>query len=101
MTIRPIGHRALVRPIDPPQRESLIALPDGYEEPATTADVIAVGKARCEDCASPLIQALKPGMRVALNPKTIYNEITDKFTGDTLWMVNLDDVIGEVLPVGA
>ena len=99
MSIRPIGHRALLRPIAPPESDSPIVLLD--EPPTWTGEVVSVGKARCAECASPLIQALKPGMRVALRPHALYDEITDTLTGDTLWMVSLDDVIGEVLPVAA
>lgn len=91
--LRPIGDRVLLRPVPPaPAPDRVIATLE--PEPTVQGDVLAVGAGRCAECRSPLAAALAPGMRVALRPTALYQEIT--VDGETLWMVPIEDVIGEV-----
>lgn len=94
--IRPVGHRALIRPIDQPSDATII---DINPERTNVGVIVSVGRPRCTDCGAPIEQALTPGMRVALRPGCLYDEVTDTVRGLELWMVNVEDVIGEVLPL--
>jgi co-chaperonin GroES (HSP10) len=93
--IRPIGARVLVKPVD--QSASSIELTD--PDHPQVASVVAVGTPRCEDCRSRVETQISVGQRVLLKPTAIVNDIT--VDGDTLWMVALDDVLGEVEPLEA
>lgn len=94
--IRPIGPRVLVRPIPCGRDESnLIEALD--EPPITQGDVLAVGHPHCEDCGGQIRFHLRSQMRVLLRPSALVQEL--EFGGETLWMVLIDDVVGEVEPV--
>ncbi len=93
--IRPIGPRVLVRPVVVKASEIIELVREDYPQ---IADVIAVGAIRCASCGMPRIDpAITEGARIALRATTVFHEID--VDGETLWMVDLDDVIGEVEPL--
>lgn len=96
--IKPIGHRAVVRPIVEDDTERLIV--EANPDTPNIAEVVSVGRGRCGECRSPLELAVEPGMRVILRPFAPYQETTSD-SGEVCWLVSLDDVIGEVEPIEA
>lgn len=97
---RPVGDRVAVRPVDTPlPADRLVELVGHEDPPPVVGDVVSVGKGRCDECGNPLEQAIRPGMRVALRPTAVYQEVA--IGGETLWIVRMGDVIGEIEPVTA
>lgn len=94
--IRPIGPRVLVRPVVTPRDETRL-VQDLDEPPITQGDVLNVGHPYCEDCGGQIRFHLRAGMRVLLRPTAIAQELA--YDGETLWMVRIDDVIGELEPL--
>jgi co-chaperonin GroES (HSP10) len=93
--IRPIGARLLVRPVaTPPDPSQLVQTID--EPPIVQADVLRVGYPPCDACGTPIHPHLRSGMRVLLRPAALVQELA--YAGETLWMVKLDDVVGELEP---
>lgn len=96
--IRPIGPRVLVRPVRPVRDESKL-VQELDEPPVTQGDVLNVGHPYCEDCGGQIRYHVRAGMRVLMRPAAIVQEVS--YDGDTLWMVPIADIIGEVPPLDA
>jgi len=94
--IRPIGARLLVRPIATPRDESKL-IQEIDEPPITQGDVLRVGHPACETCGAELRPAIRSGQRVLLRPGAIVREL--EYEGETLWMVDLVDVVAELEPL--
>ena len=93
MTLRPIGPRVLVDPIDEPTSDTIELTDDTGPQ---TGIVAAVGIAYCPDCAARMRPDLRVGQRVYLRPSAIIHKtVTD---GKEQWFVQFEDVVGEIPP---
>lgn len=88
-TLRMLGSRVLLKPLDPPQRSEVITLTD--KTWTFAAEVVSIGRPRCAHCERPIAVDLEVGDRVYV-PATKGHEIT--MHGDTFWVLNFEDIGG-------
>lgn len=88
-TLRMLGSRVLLKPLDPVQRSAIIELTD--KAWTFAAEVISLGQPRCRDCDQPLTVDLEVGDRVYV-PASKGHEIT--MNGETYWVLDYQDISG-------
>ena len=88
MSLRVVGPRVLLKPIQQAQRSELIHLTD--TEPPTVGEVVGVGSAVCSDCGARHQPEFKVG-DVVMIPATAGTEIT--VDGEALWVVPITAVL--------
>lgn len=93
-TLRMLGNRVLLKPLEAPPRSELIHLTD---KPWTfAAEVVSVGRPHCHECGARFISEIRPGDRVYV-PATVGHEIT--MHGETYWVVEYGQLAGRFIDV--